>query len=120
LSTSKKNYCLSFVSENVMKSSTPARVKKIQHKKCGNKCEITWIDTLGCKDFGCKMDIEINRKHSHSACGGGCLLLCMFCQAKFVADFELANGLICCFPSAEPKYIRRLKRIVKFASSRNE
>lgn len=51
-----------------MKSSTPAIVKKIQHKKCGNRCEITWIDTLGCKDFGCKMDIEINRKHSDSTC----------------------------------------------------
>jgi len=37
----------------------------------------------------------------------GSLMLCMFWQAKFVAVLELANGLICCFPSAEPKYIRR-------------
>jgi len=97
-----KKSCLSFVSENVMKSSTPARVKKIQHKKCGDKCEITWIVTLGCKHFECKMDIEINRKHTDRTRGS--LLLCMFCQAKFVAVFELANGLICSFLSAEPLY----------------
>lgn len=35
------------------------------------------------------------------------MLLSMFCKAKFVAVFEYENGLICCSPSVEPKYVKR-------------